>query len=90
MDRLAGMGSGIAITPVLEEGIGTTGLLEQPGKTLFVTGWTMTYETTQGTFTVSGKTIPEAVDAAFANREPGSKRVVFAPNPPKRVYAKRG
>jgi hypothetical protein len=28
---------------------------------------TITYETTQGSFTVSGKTIPEAVDAAFAN-----------------------
>jgi hypothetical protein len=54
MDRLAGMGRGIAITPLLEEGIHFGS-----GKVLYVTGWTITYETTRGSFAVSGKTIPK-------------------------------
>lgn len=68
MDRLAGMGSGITITPILEEGIAIGGF-EKQDKVLHIAGWTITYETLRGSFTVSGTAIAEAVDAAFANRD---------------------
>jgi hypothetical protein len=63
MDRLAGMGSGITITPVMEEGIA----FSHKGPVRFVAGWDITCSCLQGTFTVSGKSIPEAVAAAFVN-----------------------
>lgn len=68
MDRLAGMGTGIAISPVLEEGVSFGGPFLQPRpEVLYVAGWTISYETTRGSFTASGRTVVEAVDAAFAN-----------------------
>ena len=67
MDRLAGFGSGITIAPVMEEVLAFGGP-DTPGTGVFVAGWEITYETTQGRFTVSGQSIPEAVEAAFANR----------------------
>ena len=67
MDRLAGFGSGITIAPVMEEGL-TIGGLETPETGIFVAGWEISYETPRGGFTVKGRTIPEAVDAALANR----------------------
>jgi hypothetical protein len=69
MDRLAGMGAGITIAPVLEEvSVPIRGLDEDAGtRQVFVAAWEITYESPRGRFTVGGKTIPEAVDAAFAN-----------------------
>jgi len=68
MDRLAGMAGEITIAPVLEEGRGIgIGGLDDTGKVHFVVAWKITYESTRGRFTVTGKTIREAVDAAFAN-----------------------
>ena len=63
MDRLAGMGSGITITPVMEEGIA----FSYEGPVQFVAGWQITYSCLRGEFTVSGKTIPQAVEAALVN-----------------------
>lgn len=67
MDRLAGFGASITIAPVMEEGVSIGGL-ETPEATIFVAGWQISYETPRGSFTVRGHSIPEAVDAAFANR----------------------
>jgi hypothetical protein len=66
MHRLAGFGTGITITPVMEEGR-VIGGLESSETALYVAGWKLTYETRRGSFTVRGKSIPEAVDAALAN-----------------------
>lgn len=65
MDRLAGVASGIAITPVMEEGIA----FSHRGPVKFVAGWEITYSCLRGNFTVSGKSIPEAVEKALANLE---------------------
>lgn len=67
MDRVAAFGSGVTIAPVTEEGP-MIGGLETPRTAVFVAGWEISYETPEGSFTVRGQSIPEAVDAAFANR----------------------
>jgi hypothetical protein len=70
MDRLAGVGGEITIAPLLEEGRGITiGGFDDTGKVRFVAAWQITYESTRGRFTVTGRTIREAVDAAFANSD---------------------
>ena len=66
MHRLAGFGTGITITPVMEEGR-VIGGLESSNTALYVAGWKITYETPRGSFTVRAKSIPEAADAALAN-----------------------
>jgi hypothetical protein len=67
MHRLAGFGTGIAITPVMEEGL-VIGGLESSETAFYAAGWKITYETPRGRFTVSGQSVPEAVEAALANR----------------------
>jgi hypothetical protein len=64
MDRLSGMGAGLTITPVLDEGTS----FGNPDKVAFVAGWEIRFQTLNGTFTAGGETVREAVDAAFANR----------------------
>jgi hypothetical protein len=63
IDRLGGMGVGLTITPTLEEGRSFDG-----SEVVFVTGWKIDYQTLNGNFTASGKTVAAAVDQAFANR----------------------
>jgi hypothetical protein len=72
MQQLADMASGIVITPIVEETRGPViGGLHTSGseKWAFVTGWEITYQTNEGTFTVSGPTVAEAVDAALGNSD---------------------
>jgi hypothetical protein len=61
IDRLSGMGVGLTITPLLEDGRSF-----DSDEIVFVAGWQITYQTVHGTFTATGKTLAAAVDAAFA------------------------
>ena len=47
MHRLAGFGTGITITPVMEEGL-VIGGLESSETAFYVAGWKLTYETHEG------------------------------------------
>jgi hypothetical protein len=67
MDRLGVSGRESQSLPLWKRGF-TIGGLESTATALFVPGWQISYKTDRGSFTVSGRSIPEAVEAALANR----------------------
>lgn len=71
IQQLADIAGQIMIAPLVEDSdlpTGLGGIEDEPSSRWSrITGWEITYVTVEGTFTVTGKTIAEAVDAALAN-----------------------
>jgi hypothetical protein len=63
------MGAAITIRPVLAKTTRSAVSASEPFEVSYIAGSEITYETLNGTFTVSGETVREAVEAAFAHPE---------------------